>query len=334
MIDNRLIAEFKRPKAVEFKRESQKKNEGVFTAMPYERGFAVTVGNSIRRTLLSSVPGYAIIAFKADKINNEFQNIPGVYQDTSELLVNLKNVHIALNDPQMKSRVLHFDIKGSKNFLAKDLAVDANIVIGNPDFLIFSTNKSANFSFEVQVDYGRGYVPSEAFEDMIEIAGTIPIDGNYSPVLNVSFKVDELRASQRKYYEKLTISVNTKGILAPEDALKTASQILKECYYTFNNMDTEILTTEVDSQGDQEEDKEGEIFSKSVYTIPLSVRTHFFLKINEIRKIGQLVTKTEEDIRSKSKFTEFILDDIKEALETKELHLGMTNIPYVSPVVA
>ena len=236
MIDNKLIAEFKRPKSVELKYDISQRDFGVFSAKPYERGFATTVGNSIRRTLLSSVPGYAIIAFKCDEINNEFQNIKGVYQDTAEILVNLKNVYIALKDPQVTSRILHFDIKGKKDFYAKDFATDSNIEIGNPNKLIFSSNKEADFSFDVQVDYGRGYVPSEMLDNLIEVDGTIAVDGNYSPILNVAFSVDSVRVGTRNDYEQLNLEIKTKGVISPEEALKNATQILKESYLTFNDV--------------------------------------------------------------------------------------------------
>ena len=330
MIDNRLITEFKRPLSVQFKQDIDDEDFGVFSAKPYERGFATTIGNSIRRTLLSSLHGYAIIAFKCDKINNEFQNIEGVYQDTTEILVNLKNVYIVLKDPNVKSRVLHFEINGKKNFYSKDLMIDSNIEVGDPEKLIFSTNTDANFSFDVQVDYGKGYVPSEMFQELIEVSGTIPIDGNYSPILNVTFSVDPVNLGTRSDYEQLTLKIKTKGIISPEEALKKAAQILKESYLTFNNVQTETFTKAIDDKKEVEVDKDNEIFYRSVYSIPFTVRTQFFLKINGIRELGQLVTKQENNIKNKPGSTEEILADIKsKLLEKANLNLDMKNISYV-----
>ena len=188
MIEKKLISEFKRPKSVELKEsEGGSANHGSFVAYPYERGFAMTVGNSLRRTILSSLQGYAFIGLKCSEINNEFQNIPGVLQDTTEIISNLKNVSIALNDPSITSRVLHFEIKGKKVFKVADLKLDEMIQIFDPEMIIFESNKDADFEIDLQLDLGRGYVPAEIIQKNIETHGTIALDGNYSPVKSVNF---------------------------------------------------------------------------------------------------------------------------------------------------
>ncbi len=329
MVEKKLVAEFKRPKVVEFKQEVDEKHIGVFSAKPYERGFAITVGNSLRRTLMAAIPGNAIIAVKFDKINNEFQNIKGVYQDTTEIIANLKKVAILLKDQNIKSRVLTFEIKGKRVFKAADLKVDETIEVGNPDHIVFTANKDADFEFSVQVDYGRGYVPAEMFSDSIETPGAIVMDADYSPVKNVSFEVSPVRIGNRNDYEKLQLEVRTNGLISPEKALQEAAQILKESYLTFNNVETEVLTSAVDDRREGLSNDKDKIFYQSVYGMEFTVRTYYFLKINDIRQVGQLVTKTEEELREKKKWSEEVISDIKERLALHKLTLGMKNIDYV-----
>jgi len=329
MVEKKLVAEFKRPKVVEFKQEVEEKMVGVFSAKPYERGFGTTIGNSLRRTLLAAIPGNAIIAVKFDKINNEFQNIKGVYQDTTEIIANLKKVAILLKDANIKSRVLTFEIKGKRVFKASDLKVDETIEIGNPDHIIFTANKDADFEFSLQIDYGRGYVTAEMFSDSIETPGAIVMDADYSPVKNVTFEVSPVRIGNRNDYEKLQLEVRTNGLISPEKALQEAAQILKESYFTFNNVETEILTSAVDDRREGLASDKDKIFYQSVYGMEFTVRTYYFLKINDIRQIGQLVTKTEEELQEKKKWSEEVVADIKERLALHKLSLGMKNIDYV-----
>lgn len=328
MVEKRLVSEFKRPKVVEYKQDVEQKNYGVFSAKPYERGFGTTVGNSLRRTLLSAMPGNAIIAVKFDKINNEFQAIKGVLQDTTEICANFKRVAIMLKDANIRTRVLDFEVKGKKVFTAGDLKVDETIDIGNPDQVIFTANKEADFTFSVQVDSGRGYVPSELFADAVEMPGVILLDANYSPVRNVTFNISPMRVGNRNDYEKLSLEIETNGLLAPEQALREAAQILKESYFTFNNLEAESITSAVDDRiGSGVSDKD-KVFYQSVYAMEFTVRSYYFLKLNDIRQVGQLVTKTEEELREKKKFTPEILADIREKLEGRGLSLGMKNIDY------
>jgi DNA-directed RNA polymerase subunit alpha len=330
MVEKKLVSEFKRPSGVEYKQEVEEKDLGVFVAKPYERGFGITVGNSLRRTLLSAMPGSAIIAVKFDKINNEFQNLKGVLQDTTEIIANLKTVAISLKDPNVKNRVLHFEIKGKRVFKASDLKIDETIDIGNPDHIIFSANKEADFEMTLQVESGRGYVPSEQLKDSVEAQGVILLDANYSPIRNVAFEISPIRIGNRNDYEKLSLSIHTNGLISPEEALREAAQILKESYFTFNNIETEVITQAVDDRRESVSTDKDRVFYQSVYLLELTVRSYYFLKLNEIRQIGQLVTKTEEEIKDKKKFSAPVLEDIKEKLALRNLTLGMKNIDYVA----
>ena len=330
MLTMQLVKTFKRPKDVEFKKDIDNPYKGLFLVKPYEKGFGITIGNSIRRTLLSSISGHSIVAFKSDGIKNEFENIAGVYHDTTEILVNFKNVHIGLVGEEVNSRVLRFDIKGKKDFYAKDLAVDKGIIIGNGDKLLFSANETSNFSFEIQINKGTGYVDSEVFVNHINTEGAIVIDGNFSPVLNVSFSVEPLNSNEflGEEYEKLEMEIVTNGVVSSEKALERACQILKESYFTFTDIEETAVTSPVSEEIEKQYLQES-IYQKSVYTLPFSVRTHFFLKFNEIREIGELVLKTEDEIKEKAKFNNYILEDIQQILASKSMNLGMTNINYV-----
>ena len=330
MIENKLISELKRPKSVEFKEsEDNSASYGSFVAYPYERGFALTIGNSLRRTILSSLQGYAFIGLKCNKINNEFQNIPGVLQDTTEIISNLKNVSIAIDDPSITSRILHFEIKGKKVFKVSDLKLDKMIQIFNPDMVIFESNKDANFEIDLQLDLGRGYVPAEIIQNNIETHGTIALDGNYSPIKSVNFNIEQVRVGNRGDFEKLKIDIETNGVLKPDEALKNAAQILRETYLTFGSIDNVMLTKDVDDLKEDDKDDKDKIFFESVYKLEFTVRTHFFFKINEIKQIGQLVIKTEDELLKKKEVTKEIIEDIKTVLELNSLSLEMKDINYL-----
>ena len=325
-----LLSSLKRPSQVEFRQVERKAHLGTFKIKPYERGFGITVGNSLRRVLLSVMPGHAVVAVKLSDINNEFQNIPGVYEDTVELLANLKVLALGFKDANIKSKVYKFEFKGEGTFHAKDfLKKDSNLIVGNGDHKIFSHNKETNFTMDVQIERGRGYIDSELIQKHIEVAGAIPLDANYSPILNVQTKVHPLTVENASHYEELEISIETNGIIAPESALREAVQILKEAYLPFKDISSEPILTPVRADWDKKVKEKNTIFNESVYCIEFAVRTHFFLKVNEIKEIGQLVLKEEEDLRLKKHFNENILSDIQEKLEKKELHVGMKNIDYV-----
>lgn len=332
MIDT-LVSDFKRPKYV--KSSDQGKNIGKFTASPYEKGIAITVGNSLRRILYSALPGYAIVAVKFDQINSEFDNILGVMEDTSMILLNLKQVAVGLIDENIKNKVLKFEIKGKVDFTAQKIAdKESGIIIGNPDFVIFKTNKDADFSFEIQISQGRGYIPSEMIENNIEVRGTIPLDADYSPIKKVGFTASATKVGARSDFEKLDIVIETKGTIDSEEALKRAAQILKECCYTFNEVNKEELTTPIEEEISVNKDSKDLIFYETVHSLNVLVKTDYFLKLNGFSEIGQLVTKNEAYLRSKKKIDEEIILDIQNALIQKQLNLNMKGINYVEKIKA
>ncbi len=330
IVETKLISSLKRPKEVNFIKVSEENNRGIFSAKPYEKGFGTTIGNSLRRTLLSVIPGYSVVAIRVSGVNNEFQNIEGVFEDTIEIIANLKALAIGFKDTTMTSRVFKLKLKGSGVLKGKDfLSLDNNLIIGNLEHEICSYDKLQEIDFEVQVEKGRGYVESESFREMIQIEGTIPIDADYSPILNVSFKVKSFHFGNNKYYEELEFDIKTKGTISPEAALQEAAQILKESYKTFGEITTEPITSPVGNNLEESSLEKSSIFNETIYTIPFSVRTHFFLKMNEMKEIGQIVIKNEKDLLSKKYCNEAIIEDIKEKISEKDLSLDMKNIDYI-----
>ncbi|BBM88694.1 DNA-directed RNA polymerase subunit alpha [Spirochaetota bacterium] len=329
MISTKLVSDFKRPKGVQYKPVSDEGQRAEFSAGPYERGFAVTIGNALRRTLLSGLPGYAIVAVHFDKISSEFENIPGVVEDTTVICVNLKKVAIGMKDVNVKNKILTFDIKGKTTFTARDIARDESLVIGNPDHVIFEANEDAEFSFKIQISQGRGYVGSEVIERNIETRGTIPLDANYSPVSQASFEFAPMAMSAGTEFERLIIAIETNGVMLPQDALVYASRILKECFMTFDTPESETVTTPIDiTPLDNRSDKD-KIFHASVHSLDFSIPTHYFFKVNNITEVGELVMENEDDLRTLKYFKDEILTDISNQLKTKSLSLSMKNINYI-----
>ena len=329
MIDNKLISDFKRPRGVAYRVISEDGAKAQFSASPYERGFASTIGNSLRRTLLSSLSGFAIVAVKFDKSSSEYENIEGVKQDTSMICLNLKKVAIVLIGDDMKNRVLSFKVKGEKVFKAGDLKKDDQILVGNPDLVLFETNDKADFTFDLQISEGKGYVPSEVLESNIEIKGTIPLDADYSPVKRVAFTVEQTTVGNRSDFERMNMTIETKGVITPKAALSKAAQILKECFDTFSNYEEE-LTSAVDDERLLGRSSEGKIYNQSVHSIPVSIKTHYFFKVNNLIELGQLVTQKEADLRTRKRFDEEILIDINRALSEKSLSLDMKGVNYIA----
>lgn len=328
MLGNIKDFDIKRPESVVFSLIEGDKNKAVFSVSPYERGFSVTMGNTLRRLLLSSVEGYAIVAVYFDCINNEFESIGGVIEETAEIILNLKRVNIALADETLKSRTLRFEIKGKKKFFAKDLQVDSEVVIGNPDLLIFESTADAGFSFEIQINKGWGYRPSEEIEPFLDKKGAIALDASFSPVSLVSYETRPVSIEGVRNYEELLLTVHTRGAMSPQVAIQKAVSLLKECIWSYEEFKEHSVMKAVSIQ-EKEDAKNDEIYNKSIFYGNFSMRTCFFLKSNDILEMGQLVLRTEKELTDKPHFNEFILEDIKVNLERMGLKLGMKDIAYV-----
>jgi len=332
MSSSNLLKGFKRPKGVSLKTERQDNCYGEYSAGPFEKGFGVTIANSLRRTLLSSVPGYAITAIKVDFVEknkkvyltNEFESITGVREDTIDIIANLKQVALRLEDNQ-ESRLITIEKRGAGQFKAGDLAVDNMIFVANPDLVLANLDDDANFTIDLQIEIGRGYMSAEKVsEEIIDTVGAIPIDAIFSPIKNVAFTVKNIRVGQRGDYDQVVVKLVTDGTVTPEDSLAMAAKILKECLTCFINFDEE---SDFDSgEGDEAEEKLRKILNTAVEELELSVRSSNCLKMASIQTIGDLVQRSEEDMVKTKNFGKKSLAEIQNKLKTYGLDLGMKDI--------
>ncbi len=322
MSQKNLLKGFKRPKKIEFTTDVNTPNYGKFVAEPFERGIGTTIGNSLRRTLMSSIEGAAISALRIEGVTHEFAYIEGVAEDVTRIILNLKQVRIKY-EPEDKeaSKVIHLELKGAGYFRAGDLAVDSSIEIMNPELHIATLNEDANVIIDLEIQRGRGYIPAEDKKKDIEVLGTIPIDSIFSPIQKVLFEVSETRVAQRSDYEKLTLEVWTDGSVSPEDAVAQAAKILKDHLTVFINFEEEI--EEEEEELDEADEKLKASLSKHVEELELSVRSMNVLRSLEIDFIGELVKRTEEEMTKSKHFSEQSIAELKTKLSTLGLSFGM-----------
>ncbi len=331
MARKNLLKGFKRPKGITFEHSEVDENYGRFIAYPFERGYGTTIGNTLRRILLSSIQGYAVSAVKITSydeentphiISSEFDAIPQVVEDTPEIISNLKQLQIKLPEDTEQKTIL-VECKGAKELTGKDLAKDNDLEIINADLKIATLMEKANIDLELQIDLGRGYVPAETNEKYIEVLGTIPIDAVFSPVTKVAFSIENTRVGHRSDYDKLILDVWTDGTVSPEDALAEAAKIAKDHFTIFINFDEDAIGGDDDI--DEEEERVRAILDTPVEELELSVRSSNCLKNANIKTIGDLTRRTEEDIAKTRNFGKKSLLEIKEKLKEWNLGLGMTD---------
>lgn len=293
-----------------------------FVCEPLEQGFGITIGNSLRRIILSSLHGAAITSVKFDAIMHEFSVISGVLEDVSEIILNLKEVRFRISDHEPKK--VYLDVEGEKEATAGDIiSADGKCEVLNPDLHIATLNGKAKLKMEMTVKYGKGYSLAEANKEEEEPLGTIPIDAIFSPIRRVNYVVGNARVGQRTDYDKLTLEVWTDGSIHPEDAVAFAAKILKEQMNIFINFD-EGLEPEADKEAiDEEKPQFNENLYRSVEELELSVRSANCLKNADIFKIYQLVQKTEPEMLKTKNFGRKSLNEIKEVLTEMGLSLGM-----------
>lgn len=329
MARKNLLKGFMRPKGIIFDHTEGDPFYGKFTAYPFERGYGITIGNTLRRILLSSIQGYSITAVRIthfDKngnpkvISSEYESIPEVVEDTPEIISNLKLVQLQLGN-DVESETIHVELKGPHDFKAKDLEVETNVKVINKDLHIATLSDGANLEFEFQIDLGRGYVSAERNEKYIEVIGTIPIDSIFSPIKKVKYDVENVRVGQRTDFDKLILEIWTDGSISPQDALAEASKIAKEHFTIFINFDEDEIIREDDK--DNEEERIRKLLETPVEELELSVRSSNCLKNANIRTIGDLTKKTEEDLVKTRNFGKKSLQEIKDRLKEWNLSLGM-----------
>ena len=303
---------------------------GKFVCEPLERGFGITIGNSLRRIILSSLYGSAITTVKFEGVMHEFSVIPGVLEDVSEIILNLKEVRFRLAGAEPKT--VRLEASGERKVTAGDiLSDDGKCDVLNPKHHIASLSEEGKLNMTMTVNYGKGYSLAEANKDEEAPVGTIPIDAVYSPIRRVNYVVGNARVGQRTDYDKLTMEVWTDGSLLPEDAVAFAAKILKDQMSIFINFDEEMEPVIEEKSDDKTKASFNENLYRSVEELELSVRSANCLKNADINQIWQLVSKTEAEMLKTKNFGRKSLNEIKEVMSEMELSLGMKLEGFVPP---
>lgn len=338
MARKNLLKGFKKPKGITFEHSAVEPNYGKFIAYPFERGFGTTIGNTLRRVLLSSIQGYAVTAVKFTSFNedgvphlisSEFEQLPGVREDIADIIASLKKLQIRMPEDSEGTNLL-IECKGPGIVTGANFERD-QVEITNKDLVLFTMMDDANIEMEVQIDLGRGYVPSEINEKYVEEIGTIPIDASFSPVTRVKFAIEPTRVGYRSDYDKLTLEIYTDGTIAPQNALAEAAKISKEYFQIFINFDETLISN--NDEVDEEEERVRKILGTSVEELELTVRSSNCLKNANIRTIGDLTKKTEEEIAKTRNFGKKSLSEIKEKLKEWNLSLGMTDYSVLKTAI-
>jgi DNA-directed RNA polymerase subunit alpha len=308
------------PNEVQIEKSSQ--FYGKFVCEPLERGFGITLGNALRRVILSSLHGAAIVSVKFDDVMHEFSTIPGVLEDVSEIILNLKEVRIKVSDPE--SKTVRIEAEGEGVVTAADiLSDDGRCEVLNPQQHIATLNGEASLSMTMTVQVGKGYSLAENNKDPEAPVGTIPIDAIFSPIKRAVYVVNQARVGQKTDYDKLTLEVWTDGSISPEDALGYAAKIIKEQTSIFINFDEDAVPEPRPEKDGKEKPKVNENLYRSVDELELSVRSANCLKNANIHKIYQLVSKSEAEMLKTKNFGRKSLNEIKEVLSVMNLSLGM-----------
>jgi len=311
---------FQRPKRLEFERETLTDRFGRFYAQPFERGFGTTIGNALRRVLLSSIEGAAITAVKIDGVLHEFSPIPGVVEDATDIILNLKQIPLKLHTDTTKTLYLRVDKAGEVR--ARDIEADGDIEILEPDAHIATVAEHGKLHMELRVKRGRGYISADKnFDEDLGI-GWIPVDSVHSPIKKVNYLVEAARIGQNTDYDKLTVDVWTNGSVTPRDAVSLSAKLIRDHLNIFINLEDAADATS-EAGAEQSGATSNENLDKSVEELELSVRSYNCLKNANIRTIRELVQKTEGEMLKTKNFGRKSLNEIKEILSGMGLSLGM-----------
>ena len=317
--------ELKKPNKLDVRAGTDTKRKAIFVAEPLERGFGLTLGNALRRVLLSSLQGAAVTAIKIDGVLHEFSSLAGVREDVTDIVLNIKQVAIRMQGETAKR--LYLTATGPGSVTAGQIQVTGDMEIMNPDLVICTLDEGATLNMELTVEAGKGYVPASANRPVDAPIGLVPVDALYSPVRQVAYKVENTRAGQELDYDKLTLTVETHRTLTPDDALAYAARILQDQLQLFVNFDEPTAVSAVQhAAGPVEVDDTAALnrhLLKKVDELELSVRSANCLKNDNIVYIGDLVQKTESEMLRTPNFGRKSLNEIKEVLSAMNLRLGM-----------
>ena len=322
------VSYLKMPDAVVLDETSYTNTYGKFSLQPLERGYGVTLGNSLRRVLLSSLPGAAITSVKFSGVLHEFTSIEGVVEDVSEIILNLKQVRLKILNNEPEKITISF--KGEGEFTAADIQKNCNdIEILNPNLHIATLNKNAKFDMELKVGRGVGYVPATENVSHEHTIGVIPIDSIFTPIKNVKYDIENVRIGDKNDYEKLTLEILTDGSITPDDALTEAAKILKDHIQLFINFDMEQEEKVEDKPKDSERERIKKILLTEIDDLELSVRSNNCLKAANIHILADLVRKDESEMLKFKNFGRKSLAELMEIVENFGLEFGMDVDSYL-----
>ena len=310
---------FQKPKYLEVDQATLTETYGRFVAQPYERGFGTTVGNALRRILLSSIEGAAITAVKIEGVLHEFSSVSGVTEDVTDIILNLKKIPIRLHIPKVET--VRLNVKGTRTVTAADIEVNSNVEILDPDAVIATLSDEGSLEMELRIKPSRGYVPADQNLDEDLALGYIPIDSVHSPVKRVNFSVDPARVGRSTDFDKLILEVWTDGTVLPRDAVAIAGKMLKDHLSIYINFEDRMEQEEVVEE--TEDDKLREHLDRSIDELELSVRSYNCLKNAGIETVRDLVQQTEPELLKTKNFGRKSLNEIKELLADMKLTLGM-----------
>jgi len=310
------MIEIEKPK-IETVSLSEDGSYGKFVVEPLERGYGTTLGNSLRRILLSSLPGAAVSSVQINGVLHEFSTIPGVKEDVTEIILNLKGLSLKIHSDEEK--ILEIDAEGDGIVTAGDIRGDSDVEILNPDLHIATLASDARLHMRIHANRGRGYVSSDKNKREEQLIGMIPIDSIYTPITRVNYSVENTRVGQVTNYDKLTLEIWTDGSIRPEEAVSLGAKILTEHLMLFVGLTDEAKDAEI--MVEKEEDKKEKVLEMTIEELDLSVRSYNCLKRAGINTVQELITKTEEDMMKVRNLGRKSLEEVQEKLE--ELGLGL-----------
>ena len=312
---------FEMPKRLECDESSYSKTYGKFTAEPFERGFGSTIGNSLRRILLSSIDGSAVTSIKIDGVLHEFSTIPGILEDVPQIILNIKQ--LILKSESRTPKILRLKASKKGVITAKNISADETVEIINPDLHIATLTKDASFNMELEIGRGRGFVPSERNKKEGQAIGVIPVDSIFAPVRRVSYRAENTRVGHITDYDKLILEIWTNGSMEPKDAILYASHILQKHLEVFLKLGQIVVEDEAKEESTKENKELLEKLKLPVSELELSVRSGNCLREARIKTIGELVAKTEQEMLLYRNFGKKSLQEIMEMIKEMGLSLGM-----------
>ena len=324
------LKNFQMPRGVVIEDDTVTDGYSKFVIEPLERGYGTTIGNSIRRVLLSSLPGAAVVGVRIDGVAHEFSTMPNVVEDVAEIILNLKGLRLILHSEEPKTLMLEAEGKG--DVTAEDVQTDMDVEILNPDLHIASLDEGGQLRMEIHVDNGRGYVIAEQNKIPDQPIGVIPMDSMFSPVTRVNFQVENTRIGQRTDYDRLVLEIWTDASVIPQDALSTASQILRNHLQLFISIEDQFIS-EPDEEVDEKFEETRKQLQMNVEELELSVRSSNCLRAADIKTLADLVQKSETEMLKYRNFGRKSLTELSQILQAMDLAFGMDIDEYIEAEV-